>query len=71
MDMLMIRCPKTGRPIFTGRYIEYRAFRAIPVFFSKMYCPYCRLHHEWFVGDAWVCDSGSSECKPVSEPQVA
>ena len=32
MDMLMIRCLKTGRPIFTGRYIEYRAFRAIPVF---------------------------------------
>jgi len=71
MDMLMIRCPKTGCAIFTGRYIEYRAFRTIPVFFSKTYCPHCRMQHDWFVGDAWVYDSRSSECKPVSEPQVA
>jgi len=71
MDRLMIRCPATGRAIFTGRYIEYKAFRTIPVFFSKTYCPHCRVQHEWFVGDAWVCDSRSSEYKPVSEPQVA
>jgi hypothetical protein len=71
MGMLMIRCPKTGRAIFTGRYVEYRAFRTIPVFFSRTYCPHCRVRHEWFVRDAWICDSESSECKPVSERQVA
>ena len=71
MGMLMIRCPKTGRAIFTGRYIEYRAFRTIPVFFSKTYCPHCRVKHEWFVRDAWVCESESSEFKLVSARQVA
>lgn len=69
--MLMIRCPATGRAIFTGRYIEYKAFRTISVFFSKTHCAHCRVQHEWFAGDALVCDSGWSEYRPVSEPQVA
>jgi hypothetical protein len=27
------------------------------VFFSRVYCPFCRVEHEWFAKDAWVCDS--------------
>jgi hypothetical protein len=57
MGMLMIRCPKTGQAISTGRHIESRLFSSTPVFFSCTYCPYCRVRHEWFVKDAWVCDS--------------
>jgi hypothetical protein len=71
MGMLMIRCPKTGRAIQTGKRVERTAFRAIPVFFSRTYCPLCRATHEWFVKDAWVCDSGCSECEAVCERQVA
>jgi len=71
MGMLMIRCPKTGRAIFTGRYIEYRAFRTIPVFFSRTYCPHCRVKHEWFVTDAWVCDSECVDCDAVFDELVA
>ena len=63
MGMLMIRCPKTGRAISTGRHIESRLFSGTPVFFSSTYCPHCRARHEWFVKDAWVCDSDSSECE--------
>ena len=58
MGMLMVRCPKTGRAISTGRQIESR-------FFSSTYCPHCRARHEWFVKDAWVCDSDWSECEFV------
>ena len=32
MGMLMIRCPITGRPFFTGRFIETATFRTTPVF---------------------------------------
>jgi hypothetical protein len=71
MGMLMIRCPKTGRPISTGTYIEYKAFRTIPVFFSKTYCPHCLVQHEWFVGDAWVCDSATADGDQNRERQVA
>jgi len=71
MGMLMIRCPKTGRAIHTGKKVERTAFRATPVFFSQTYCPLCRATHEWFVKDAWVCDSDCSECEARCERQVA
>jgi hypothetical protein len=43
MSMLMIRCPKTGQAISTGREVESAAFRSTAVFFSRTYCPLCRL----------------------------
>ena len=51
MSLLTIRCPKTGRVIFTGREVDSASFRS-PVFFSRTYCPYCRVTHEWFAQDA-------------------
>jgi hypothetical protein len=57
MGMLMVRCPKTGQAIFTGLHIEYSLFSGTPVFFGSAYCPHCRVKHEWFVKDAWVCGS--------------
>ena len=70
MGKLMIRCPSTGRTIFTGRYIDPQAFRTTPVFFSNTYCPHCRVTHEWFAKDAWVCDSDGSEGEAKREQQV-
>lgn len=54
MGMLMIRCPRTGRAIPTGRNVEPAIFRRAAVFFSRTYCPLCHATHEWFVNDAWV-----------------
>ena len=71
MSCLWIRCPKTGRAIFTGREVESASFRSSPVFFSHTYCTLCRETHEWFVKDAWVCDPNCSECKAAREQQVA
>jgi len=65
MGILMVRCPKTGWAISTGRYIESRLFGSTPVFFGSAYCPHCRVRHEWFVKDAWVCESDESECEFV------
>jgi hypothetical protein len=71
MGRLMIRCPKTKKAIFTGRDVEPAAFRCAPVFFSRTYCPHCRITHEWFAKDAWVCESAASEGETVCERQVA
>ena len=71
MSMLMICCPKTGRPISTGREVELASFRSSPVFFSRTFCPLCRVTHEWFAQDAWVCDFKVSEGDAVCEQQVA
>ena len=71
MGIVMIRCPKTRRAISTGIEIDRATFRATPVFFSRTLCPMCRVTHDWFAKDAWVCDSGSSHCEPGCEKQVA
>ena len=71
MGMIMIRCPKTGQAISTGKYVEPATFRSTPVFFSRTYCPLCRIMHEWFAKDAWVCENAGPECEPLCERQVA
>ena len=70
MSILIIRCPKTGQAISTGRKIKSAAFLLSPVFFSRTYCPLCRVTHEWFAQDAWVCDSEACE-GDAGEQQVA
>ena len=55
MGKLMIQCPKTRRALFTGRYVDAESFRYSPVFFSRTYCEHCKLVHEWFAREAWVC----------------
>ena len=52
----MIRCPKTGRAISTGIRADVATFHATPVFFSQVLRPLCRLTHEWFAKDAWICE---------------
>ena len=56
MGIVMIRCPETRKPISTGVKIERAAFNSMPVFFSRTLCPVCKIQHEWFAKDAWVCD---------------
>ncbi len=71
MSMLMIRCPTMGRTIFTGREVDSASFRFSPVFFSRTCCPLCRVTHEWFAQDAWICDSEVPESGGACEQQVA
>jgi hypothetical protein len=54
MGVVMIRCPRTGRDIKTGIEADGVTFGAMPVFFSRSYCPHCRREHEWFAKEAWV-----------------
>jgi hypothetical protein len=59
MGTVMVKCPKTGREIPTGLEVEAESFYSSPVFFARTYCPICRKDHEWFAGDAWVCESNA------------
>ena len=56
MGRLMIRCPVTGREISSGIEADRSRFRASAVFFARSYCEFCRVEHEWFAKDAWVCE---------------
>jgi hypothetical protein len=64
MGEVMIRCPKTGKPVATGIHIDRARFGSMPVFFNRSFCPSCGVLHEWFAGNAWVCDSDSERCDP-------
>jgi hypothetical protein len=57
MGLVMVRCPNTHRPISTEIIADKESFYGTPVFFSQIWCPLCRMAHEWFAKDAWVCDS--------------
>ena len=71
MGIVMILCPKTQRAISTDMQVDRETFHATPVFFSRTLCPLCRVTHEWFATDAWVCDSADADCGPSCERQVA
>jgi hypothetical protein len=67
---LMIKCPNTGMEISTGMMADGPSFAATPVFFSRTYCPVCRVNHDWFATDAWVCEHNFSEKSEVPGPTV-
>jgi hypothetical protein len=54
MGIVMIRCPATGHAISTGIAVDRESFSATPVFYSQVFCPLCRIEHEWFAKEAWV-----------------
>jgi hypothetical protein len=56
MGTLMIKCPNTGRAISTGMMADRSRFGSTPVFYSRTYCPICRINHDWFAAEAWVHD---------------
>ncbi len=66
MGKIMIRCPQTGQTIETGMEMDAARFQRMPVFFSRSYCPHCRIHHEWFAAHAWVADSRHGESVEVA-----
>ena len=71
MGIVMISCPETRRAISTGIQADRAAFHTTPVFFSRTLCPFCRVTHEWFAKNAWVCDSEFADCDPSRERLVA
>jgi hypothetical protein len=71
MGIVMISCPETERAISTGIEVECETFYSTPVFFSHTLCPFCRVTHEWFAKDAWVCDSAPADCDPRCERRIS
>lgn len=71
MGIVMISCPETQRAISTDIRVDRASFNSKPVFFSSTFCPLCRVKHEWFAKDAWVCDSAAADCDPSRERLVA
>jgi hypothetical protein len=54
MGVVMIKCPQTGRKISTGIRADKATYGRMPVFFSRTFCPICRVEHVWFAKEAWI-----------------
>ena len=58
MPMLMIRCPKTGKPVPTGISMDKRALedpKNVPRD-NQAGCPHCGQLHSWNKEDAWLAE---------------
>lgn len=59
MGMVMIMCPKTGRPVPTGFGMDKESFKNPTVVLSQNSfgpCPACGGMHTWDKKDGWVME---------------
>lgn len=56
MAKLFATCLVTGQPIDTNIEIDEASFARLPAFTGKIFCPHCRIEHEWSKDTAKVVD---------------
>jgi len=54
MAQVMIKCPKTKKPIPTGMSMDRRAFETSTLTNNSTYCPICKTTHTWSKADAFL-----------------
>jgi len=52
MNRIFIKCPETGRLIFTGFAMDPQIFDTSPVEQNAIQCPVCGQEHQWQKSDA-------------------
>lgn len=61
MPQIMITCPETGKPIYTGMNLDWFAFESTQLGKASLECPKCGEVHEWGKRDAYLrADGGES-----------
>ena len=72
MGSMMIRCPGTGRPVFTGIEIERTSFNQLPEVEARLRCPLCGGEHVWTKRGAWLglSDMAPRRRRPVAETEA-
>lgn len=58
MPQVMITCPETGKPVYTGMNFDWYAFEWIQVPDSTIECPKCGEVHQWDKTDAYLRADG-------------
>jgi len=54
MPRIMIKCPKTGEPVFTGIEMDDKSFRNATLKNETLKCPDCDQVHIWNKKDAFL-----------------
>jgi len=66
MPMLMIRCPRTGQPVFTGVETDRTSLQRLPDSGGHLRCPICGKDHEWGRRDARFSEEFEWESRRVA-----
>ncbi|HZZ78436.1 MAG TPA: helix-turn-helix transcriptional regulator [Gemmataceae bacterium] len=53
---VMILCPETGQPVFTGVTVTAEEFRTGEIRNMEVWCPHCHISHYWEKADAYLED---------------
>jgi transcriptional regulator with XRE-family HTH domain len=51
---VMIRCPETGKPVFTGVELTPAEFESTGITGMEVFCPHCKSGHLWDKSDAFL-----------------
>ena len=61
MPRVMIDCPETRKPVYTGNNFSWLAFDALALEERELHCPECGRWHRWKKSDAYlVADGGEA-----------
>ena len=63
MARVMIACPDTGRPIYTGVSYDEVTFESSQLADKSVFCPECEQVHTWNKQDAYLESEGG--CPPT------
>ena len=58
MSRLLITCPETGKPVYTGLNMEWYALEAAQLGEQELDCPECGQRHRWTKRDATLQADG-------------
>ena len=58
MSQVLITCPETKRPVYTGLNYEWSQFDAVELPPQSLKCPQCGKTHQWAKTDAYLRADG-------------
>ena len=58
VPQLLIDCPETGRPVYTGLNLDWFAFESTDLAETTLQCPECGGRHVWSKADAYLRADG-------------
>ena len=58
MARVMIECPSTGEPIFTGMTFDWPSFENVKIGQKQVRCSSCGEDHKWKRPDAYLEEDG-------------
>jgi hypothetical protein len=67
MALVMIKCPHTARPVFTGIEVDEGGFNSLPEAAATTTCVACGMTHQWRRAEAWLADYNGQPLTPPPE----